>query len=126
MLKAFARVAAVAALVVVTVSSGRAQTPQEAEALQKQLDALAAGQKAIEQQLQEIRTLLQGQGRPAARTPPTPADMQLNVDGAPSKGPSTARVTIIEFSDYECPFCTRGIPVRRGRSSRLSTSQPAR
>lgn len=48
MLKAFARVAAVAALVVVTVLSGRAQTPQEAEALQKQLDALAAGQRAIE------------------------------------------------------------------------------
>lgn len=33
--------------------------------------------------------------------------MLLNVDGLPSKGPSTAKVTIIEFSDYECPFCTR-------------------
>jgi protein-disulfide isomerase len=27
--------------------------------------------------------------------------------GGPSRGPATAKVTIVEFSDFECPFCAR-------------------
>ena len=31
----------------------------------------------------------------------------LDVSGAPSMGPADARVVLVEFSDYECPFCIR-------------------
>jgi len=33
--------------------------------------------------------------------------------GAPSKGSPTAKVTIVEWSDFECPFCSRGAGVMK-------------
>ncbi len=31
-------------------------------------------------------------------------------DGQPSKGPADALVTIVEFSEFQCPFCARVLP----------------
>ena len=30
--------------------------------------------------------------------------------GGPQRGPSTAKVTIVEFTDFQCPFCGRVLP----------------
>ncbi len=34
-----------------------------------------------------------------------PMRMEVSVAGEPSRGPDTAPVTIVEFSDFQCPFC---------------------
>jgi protein-disulfide isomerase len=31
----------------------------------------------------------------------------VRIDGAPVRGPANAPVTIVEFTDFECPFCAR-------------------
>jgi protein-disulfide isomerase len=33
---------------------------------------------------------------------------KIDLTSRPAKGPATAKVTIVEYSDYQCPFCSRG------------------
>jgi protein-disulfide isomerase len=36
--------------------------------------------------------------------------VNVSITGAPVKGPENAAITIVEFSDFECPFCKRVLP----------------
>jgi len=46
--------------------------------------------------------------QPAAT--PAPARTEVATAGHPARGPAAAPVTIVEFSDFECPFCGRLFP----------------
>ena len=44
----------------------------------------------------------------------------LSIEGAPVRGPEDAPITIVEFSDFQCPFCSRVHPTLE----RLLTTYP--
>ena len=79
--------------------------------LQEEIEELKAGQQQIQKDLAEIKKLLAA--RPAAA--PTPArapkptvrrganvkDVVFDLGDNPVKGESTAKLTLVEFSDYQ-------------------------
>lgn len=78
----------------------------QSDDLKRAIDSLNDSQKAILRELQDIHKLLaqQGQARPAADALPS---APVNISKEPSKGAAAAKVAVIEFSDYQCPFCGR-------------------
>jgi hypothetical protein len=97
-----ARSAALAVLVAVGITSwapaGVAQPAGSLETLRKEVEALKEGQAAIQKDLQEIKAFLRA--RPSAAGGPPP-EAVVNTGGAPFKGKKDARVTLIEFTDYQ-------------------------
>lgn len=86
---------------------GDIQSLRETQALRNDIQALKDGMAAVQRDLQELKTLLQ-QARPApvAGQPPLP-EIALSWDGTSVKGEKNAKVVLVEYTDYQCPFCSR-------------------
>lgn len=78
--------------------------PDELRALRKEIEELKEGQARLRQELEEIKSLLR-QREAASRV--RSVNVVLAVRDAPFKGDRSARVTLVEFADYQCPFCAR-------------------
>lgn len=75
-----------------------AQQPDEE--LSKEIEALKEGQQQIRKELAEIKRLLstQRQARPPG---PNVKDKVFDLGANPVKGEQTAKLTLVEFTDYQ-------------------------
>lgn len=74
-----------------------AQPANEVRSLRKEVEELKESQKVIQKDLQQIKSLLQAQGL----LPEEPKNLFMSIAGKPFKGNKDARLTLIEFSEYQ-------------------------
>ena len=79
------------------------QTPGGSTDIGARLDSLEAGQRQILEDLRLLKNLLSAK-QPVADQRPL-ENVVINTAGAASLGAADSIVTMIEFSDYQCPFC---------------------
>jgi protein-disulfide isomerase len=97
-LKTRVALAALAVLTIFDAQSGFAQTGEELKAMRKEIQAIKEGQTAIQKELQEIKDLLRARQAPSQGEP---QNIVLSVDDDPFKGDRNAKLTLIDFSDYQ-------------------------
>ena len=83
-----------------------ASTKAELEKLQAEVQGLKEGQTAMQKDLADIKKLLE-QGARGAPSKPAFKPTEVTIDDAPVLGADDATVTLVEYSDYDCPFCRR-------------------
>lgn len=74
---------------------------QEQDEIRKELRELRQGQEDLRRELTELKQMLLALEPPRKPAPPE----KISIATRPARGSETARVVIMEFSDYQCPFC---------------------
>jgi protein-disulfide isomerase len=97
---------ALAAISLAAAPGALAQSGEDIDALRAEIQALKAGQAAMRKELGEIKEILvRATGGRTQQQAFEPQD--ITIADAPYLGEADAIVTMVEFTDYQCPFCRR-------------------
>ena len=92
---------------VMSMPAFAASTKEELIELQKEVQALKTGQDSMKSDLAAIKKMLESGARPAPPKPKPFEPRDVMITDASVMGNADAKVTLIEYSDYQCPFCSR-------------------
>jgi septal ring factor EnvC (AmiA/AmiB activator) len=76
------------------------QTGEELNQIRDEIKSLKTGQEGIKKDLQEIKKLLTSAPRGAPKQEAF-KEAVINIENDPFKGDKNARVTLVDFSDYQ-------------------------
>src|SRR3990172_6741613 len=76
---------------------------------EQDIQEIKKGLSEVKEELKEIKRLLESPRAQVPTAPPAPAltESEASIDDDPILGKKNAPITIIEFSDYQCPFFSR-------------------
>ena len=86
------------------------QSGQPIEALRPRIEEYLVNKKKQEAFMGEIDKLKSAAKVEINLPAPEQAKVKFELAGRPMKGKETAKVTIVEFSDFECPYCAKATP----------------
>ncbi len=92
---------ALCVLVLALAGSGRASSQESDQDLRAEIEALKQGQQQILKDVQAIKKILEDATRKAAPAGPQVAGKVFSVSEHAIKGESTAKLTLVEFTDYQ-------------------------